>query len=422
MAEPRPSHSALCAAFESNASRIRYGLGAWQGYSEGIWAEVPELTVRKALHSSMLEALPALTNYDVNSVLALLKARVFVPDGAFDNDPDLLAFDDGVLRVSTNSFTPHNSDYHLTSKLPFTYDPAADSEAWENFLNQTVPDCEEFLQEFAGLCLTTEMRYETALWFHGPPGGGKSTFIVGLQAMLGTRGCVLGLNDIESSHFGLSHLPGKTLAISTEQPAYFMKSAHILNAIISGEPINIDRKYRDQITLFPKCKLVWAMNELPRIDARGVGLFRRVKLVHFPAIQATQRDPKVKEAVMRSGMAITNWALAGLRRLQEQGKFNIPLTVEEATENYRLSNDVTYLFIEDCCDRDDSGRVQAATLYSSYRKWCDDNGHKPVSSKRLAPDLERMGFHSLKNNVTYWCGLRLRDPSDTILDGYANGE
>lgn len=417
----RATHSALCAAFQVNHQHLRYGLGEWQGMYAGTWQELNELLVRKALHSSILELDPNMTNHDVNSVLALLKAQVFVPDKEWNARPDLLAFDDGVLNLETQEFGPHRPEYYLTSKLPYPYDPTATSETWDRFLADTVPEAADFLQEFAGYCLTTLTRYELAVWLYGPPGGGKSTFVEGMLAMLGYRATVLGLADIENSRFGLTSLPGKTLAISTEQPAHFIKSPHLLNAIISGEPINVDRKFRDMVTIVPRCKLLWAMNELPRIDERGSGLFRRVKLVQFPAIPIERRNPRVKEDIARSGMAVTNWALVGLARLQERGRFVIPAAVEEATDLYRLENDIPQLFVNECCETGEEFKVQSSHIYAAYAKWCTVNGHKPVSSTRFAGEMTRLGFNKVKLNTVFWMGIRVKDDVNQALDDYING-
>lgn len=225
--------------------------------------------------------------------------------------------------------------------------------------------------------------------------------------MLGSQCGVLGLSDIETSNFGLTNLPGKTLVISTEQPAHFIKSAHIVNALISGERINVDRKFRDPVTFTSHCKIVWAMNELPRVDDKGAGIFRRVKLVHFPAFDPAKRDPRVKEEIQQSGMAILNWALVGLMRLQERGRFDIPASIEQATELYRVSNDITKAFVDDCCNVETSLREQAATLYSRYSDWCKETGHKPLSSTRFSDEMSRLGFLKVKLNNIYYIGLKV---------------
>ena len=58
-----------------------------------------------------------------------------------------------------------------------------------------MPKAASFLQEFAGYCLTTDTAHEIAVWLHGPPGSGESTFIEGLKGMLGPRAGLLGLAD-----------------------------------------------------------------------------------------------------------------------------------------------------------------------------------------------------------------------------------
>ena len=86
---------------------------------------------------------------------------------------------------------------------------------WEYALKSTVPDAADFLQEFAGYALTTDTRFEIAVWLYGPAGSGKSTVLTGLQTMLGERAGILGLADIERSSFALANLPGKTLYAHT---------------------------------------------------------------------------------------------------------------------------------------------------------------------------------------------------------------
>ncbi len=81
----------------------------------------------------------------------------------------------------------------------------------------------------------------------------------------------------------------------------FIKSTDVLNAIISGEPITVERKFQDPIEITPRAKLLWAMNELPRVQEAGNGLFRRVKVVEFPALAEGRKDPALKEGSRQRG-------------------------------------------------------------------------------------------------------------------------
>jgi len=390
-----------------------YGLGEWRRYDNGTWPAVHELLIRREIQESVMTQRKVAVKVDnalINSLYNLVKAHRFIQDSQFDRDRSLLVFDDCTFDFLTSELRGHLPENYRTTKLPFAYNATASSECWQRFLADVVSEeVALFLQEFAGYAITGLTKYEIAVWLYGLPGGGKSTFIAGLEAMLGAQCGVLGLSDIETSNFGLTNLPGKTLVISTEQPAHFIKSANIVNAIISGERITVDRKFRDPIAFAPQCKVLWAMNELPRVDDRGAGIFRRVKLVNLPPIDEAKRDPRIKEEIQQSGMAILNWALVGLRRLMERGRFEVPTVVESATKHYQLANDITRTFIEERCELDQSFKTLAKTLYESYSEWCKETGHKPLSSTRFSDDMRRLEFDKVKLNNIYYRGLKLRD-------------
>lgn len=428
---PDLSHVAVRDAYLERWPNTCYGLGEWRRYHEGTWPDINEQVIRREIQLTAeicaREGLEIqVSNNLVSSVAGLLKARKFVADAAFDAQPTLIAFEDCVLDFTTGETLPHSPDNYLTNKLPFPFDPAAHSPAWDEVL-KSVEDSHDFLQEFAGYCLTTSTQHEMALWLYGPPGGGKSTFIEGLNAMLGARSCVLGLGDIDSSRFALTTLIGKTLAVSAEQPSEFIRQAHVINSIISGEAVTIDRKHRDAITITPHAKIIWAMNEVPQV--RSMGIFRRIKVVQFPGISIEQRNPRIKEEIKNSGMAVTNWALAGLARLNKRGSFLIPAAVEEATNYYRDTNDVPKLFLEDCCIPDEFARIRASELYKAYTSWCRENGHRAESSTKFGTNMERLGVRKdsrQTNGYVYRLGYRLLGETERgdneLLDDYGNGQ
>lgn len=418
------SHLRFVSSYLKTYPNTYFSGGEWRRYTNGAWEMVPELTVKREclrLCAKLANGL-AVTNSVVSSVMQMVQAEVFLPDGTFDSDKNLIVFEDCTLVVSTGETRAHASTDYVTSKLPFAYDPRAECLEWHLALTATNPDNLPFLQEYSGLCLTPEVKYELGVWCWGAPGSGKSTFVNGLEAMLGARCCTLGLAEIERSPFALAQLPGKTLAISTEQPATYVRCFYTLNTLISGESIKWEDKFRRAETMRPRVKLLWAMNDLPRIDSAGVGLFRRVVPVPWQPFDTP--DPDIKATVLRSGQAIFNWAYEGLKRLNARGGFDIPASLQSEREAYRIQNDIPLAFISDTFERvepiDDEGhyvKVNATDLYKTYRKWCSETGHKAFSNIAFAKELQRLKVDKTEmDGRTFYLGLKLRHENPNEID------
>lgn len=409
---PAPTDDELAARWLQAHPLTAWGLGEFRRYAGGIWPVLPLDTVRReikaVLEGAKYEGIRPTARL-LASVLELARVEIAQPAEVWDADIDILVCLNGALHIPTGTLQAHSPEHLATSRLPFAYDPAAVAPVWQAVLTRCVPDAHAFLQEFAGYALTADTRHELAVWLAGQPGGGKSTILAGLEAMLGARVLAsLGLADIEKSRFALTNLPGKTLAISTEQPGGYLAASAVLNALISGEPITVDRKFRDPVTIVPRAKVMWALNELPRVGSDGVGLFRRVKVVKLPPIPEAERDPNVKEQVKQEGAGILNWALAGLARLRQRGRFEIPQVVKEATDHFRETNDIPAVFVAECCKTGVNEttkkpyRAQSSLLYGAYAQWCKDNGHKPQSATSIADDWLRLGFEKKPANGRVW--------------------
>lgn len=291
-----------------------------------IWVEVPDFQVEaeiQAIIDGDRKLSVPVTSTTLKSIVKLVRVKVSKADGTFDSKPDLITLTDCTLEISTRQRRLHSHKDHLTSAFPFAYDPTARSSVWQYYLDNTVPgECHSFLQEYAGYCLTTDTTHETAVWFCGPSGCGKSTFLDGLRAALGNCVTTFSIGNLDS-RFGLAHLKGKTLAISSEQPAT-VKQAQMLNQLISGEGIMVEQKYANPYEMINHAKFLWAMNDVPKIPSGGIGLERRVVLIKFSPLPEGERDENIKRQVKMSGQAIFNWVLEGLDRLQARGHFVRP--------------------------------------------------------------------------------------------------
>lgn len=411
-----PDDSQLAARWIMYNRYARYGLGEWRKYKGGIWLPVDKDIIKREIKAIIEKARDEgirSTSNLLSSVLELARVEISVPSDLWDSTPDFLPCKNGVLHISTKSLLPHTPDIFATTQLGFDYDPHATCPNFLQALGQ-IPDAADFLQEFAGYSLTPDVRHEIAIWMQGAPGSGKSTVLTGLQAMLGARSGLLGLADVERSRFALANLPGKTLVVSTEQPDNFINASHVLNALISGEPITVEQKFKDAIIVTPRVKIIWAMNNLPRVNDANNGIMRRVKVIRFPNLPDDQRDPDLKDRILQEGAGILNWALIGLDRLRLRGKFEIPQVVQAATREFQEKNDIPQMFLDEAGAKidltDPTCRTGAQDLYDRYADWCKRNGHKPMSSTKIAEEWKRFGFERQRiNGTSFWYGVKF-DP------------
>jgi putative DNA primase/helicase len=419
-----PTHDELRDRWlEGQDQPVAFGLGGWRRYGQGRWVPVHDQVVYGEIDAVLEKAKTEGARPTAgarSSTERMAQAKVFVADETWDANEDILVCVNGTLEISAGALREHRPEDYALSAVPYGFDPSASAPSWLGFLSASLAGTEGFLQEFAGYCLTTDTRHELAVWLYGPPGGGKSTFIAGLQAALAPKAGLLGLADIQRSQFALADLPGKTLVVATEQPADYIKSTDVLNTVISGEAIRVEQKYKAAYTVIPRAKILWAMNDLPRVKDSNSGLFRRVKVVPVPKLRV-EPDRKLKEKIGAEAPGILNWALKGLSRLRGRGHFELPGIVREATEGFKEANDVVGAFVKAACVVRDSPdcEVQAARLYEAYRHWSRLNGHRPLSSTAIAAEWRRLGFgdRSLNGRKLY-TGLKVDERWLAAQDDY----
>jgi P4 family phage/plasmid primase-like protien len=391
----------LASRWLHKAKDVRFSAHGWMRYKDGQWHKVEDGLVSQAI-TRYLGRMPntSVTANRVTSVLRLAENESYVRTDRWDANQDIIVCRNGTLDLRTFELREHRPEDYAMGGLPFDYDPTAKAEAWNEFIGGHLgPEIWGFLQEFAGYSLTTDTSYELALWLLGAGGTGKSTFLEGLTSIMGNRVGRLSLSDIERSSFALENIVGKTLLTATEQPSMFIKQVDIINTLVSGEMVSVNRKNKPIVDVRPTAKLAWAMNSLPKIREEGNGIFRRLMIVKFPALAPQEKDPAVKERIrLLEPPGILAWAVEGLRRLRKRDGFKIPESVRVVVQDFEHSNDPPRQFLEEVCERgDESLHVGRKELYDAYAKWCKYYGFKPKAVTQIREDWLRLGLKEGKS-------------------------
>lgn len=297
----------------------------------------------------------------------------------------------GTYDFDTFTFKPHDKNDLITHCAPFDYDENAKCPLFEEFLRQVCVNHPEdtvdimswktdeamiaILQEFMGYALTNKSGAEASLWLEGDGANGKSVFIETLSAMLGSLAMPFDFDSLlDKPEYALSTLPGVRLIFSTEASEKVPEKQ--IKGIISGEQTSARAPYGKAFSFHPICKVIWAMNEKPRIKSRKNDIWRRMILMPFNrSFSNDEKDIHLKNKLRTELPGIFNFALAGLKRLQaNEFKFSVSETCEKAKRDYQKENNNVIEFLDECCVTTDDFTLAMTgeKMYEYYAWWVHD--------------------------------------------------
>ena len=262
------------------------------------------------------------------------------------------------------------------------------------YLNTSLPDkqVQDYLQELLGDTLTPTIRFQVALLLKGGGRNGKSV-LVKLLSALHDRVAHLRLNAL--SGFGLMPLVDASLVVVDEVPHFVgPHEAQILKSCISGESIDIDRKYLSQISIRPTARWILSTNNDQKSRDNSTGFWRRLTVVPFThQVPESQVIPGLEDKIIDSELhLLLDWCLVGLQRLMVRGKLPPqPMAVQNANHEAKVASNSIAAWIDDegvAAGTNESHELTKAAVFARYRDWCRTNN---------------LGALSM---VSFWTGLR----------------
>ncbi|MCA9071308.1 MAG: hypothetical protein KDA84_20410 [Planctomycetaceae bacterium] len=427
-------------------SHLLYFQDGFFKYDERHWQAVDEKNLRAQVVKYLQSEVPdRVTDSFVNSVITNIKGMANIeawhepmPFWISSQDPieierpQVIPFQNGLLHLDEAlhgtgaSLRPHSPRYFTTVVLPYDYDPTAECPIWEHNLREIMPPRGagdhriEVIQEFMGLTLVpNDTSFEKFLILVGPGGNGKSTLLRTIVEMLGVDNVshvpLEGLN----SEFRLHDMVGKLANIAMDMKRMDKMEEGRLKEIVSGEPQQINRKHKAPITTPIAARLIFSCNDLPQINDRSNGVWRRmIAMPFFETFTRDQVDRHRRDRLRQELPGIFNWAMAGAIRLYEQGGFTECTVCEQLSAEHRLISDPVEQFFDECVVYDSTIAIQTRELYDAYRAYCEDNGRVPKNSADFGKQvLSHQGIARRRRSTEddtgrrpyEYTGVRLRD-------------
>lgn len=395
--------------------KMIYSGGSYYEYFEGVFSKVSAITIKKTIKARLNGRF---RENVANEVLHSLEVEAGCEIDEL-NATNLLNVRNGMLNLDTLALIPHSPDVKSTIQLPVSYDPAAVCPKWERALSEIFADCPNkisVLQEFLGLCLTKETRFERGLFFLGEGANGKSTILHVQQQILGQANySSIPLETFQNAHY-TANLIGKLANISIETNAKSSVYDSMFKAIISGDMISADFKYGQVFQFRPYCKLIFALNNMPRVDDKTSAFYRRLIIIRFSReFKPEEQNKRLKYDLEQELDGIFNWMIQGWKRLNERGDFALPESVQKEVEEYRKENNNTMGFIEEECTLSPELTITKQALYNRYAEYCKEDGFRALSKKKFGCEVLRYkqieGGFNTSGTDRIWKGIGLRGKS-----------
>lgn len=384
-------------------------------------AERADEALKWARKSSKASAIRAMVT------LAQSEAPIAATGEQFDHDRFALNCANGTIDLRTGVLRPHRQADMITRLAPVAYDPNATAPMWEAFLARVLPDedVREFVQRYAGYCLTGDVGEQVLAFLFGLGANGKSVLLDVLLALLGDYAhraapeLVLAKHN-EAHPTELADLEGRRLIVCSEIEQGRAWAESTIKRITGDTTITARRMRQDFYTFQATHKLVIAANTRPMVRGSDHAIWRRMRLVPFEVtIPPEERDKGlVGKLVAAEGPGILAWAVRGCLAWQRDG-LGTAAAVDAATEGYRAEQDVIGLWLAEACMLGGGLWAPMSTLYESYVTWCKDGGREPWTRDTLrARLLERPGLADKRSKIARGIdGVALR--SDRVQFGLA---
>jgi len=250
-------------------------------------------------------------------------------------------------------------------------------------------------------------------------GNGKSVLLKVATALVGKENAAhVPLQELVDQRFYRAELISKRLNVYADIEQVSPKQQAILKALISGDPILAERKYRDPVSFSNQAVMVFSCNELPNLGGKTYSIQRRLILIPFrQTFSGKEADKELidKLTTPTELSGLINRALIGYQRLIRQGDFTVPAESKRLLVDYLEATDSVAMFIKERVHEVEGVRVSKADLYGEYVDYCCGNG-QPRFNNRLSHLLLWLRESKLSGSDRRraWIGISLQAAVPTL--------
>ena len=359
-------------------------------FQSGVWRPngIDELTQRVAFCTG--------TKYrkeHVAQVCSLLLARDPKIEGL--GPRSLINVQNGMLDWRTEKLLPHDAKYFSTYQLQVRWEPSATCPTIINWLDKTIDsNLHSLIWQIIGVTWYPAMGFQQAIALIGGGKNGKGTLLRLCKAALPDSACcAVDPKKLSENRFSSAELFGKTANIVGDIERMTLNSTAEIKKITGEDPVSAERKMGQPFTFISQATNLFAGNRMPKSSDTSFGWFRRWLIVPLERTiqEAPDLDLEPKMHAELEGALVL--AVRGLKQAMEQGGFDTPDLVKEASKNYEYSCSSAAYFINESIEFDSrhTTPISRSQLVDAYENFCRSRRLFVESRHRLYELIEDLG-------------------------------
>lgn len=344
-----------------------------------------------------------LTGATIRDIAGLIKWMVYrkLPD----MDSHYVAFEDKLLNLHSFEFEEFDRmkpAFHKIACKSTDVQDMNETPMFQKFLSEILVDGEmctdnellTVVQEMFGYYFLNTLEGHSMFFLTGEGSNGKSVLLNILRAVIGERfTSAMSIETITTNRFAASGLVGKKINICSEDESQYIKSDRF-KALVSGDPIQVERKFGNSFMMYPTTKYIFATNNSPTFNSVDFGLLRRVNIIPFlRRIKDGEKDTMLDKKIIGAELpGIIRWLIEGAKRLvANKYQFSPSRQMVEMKEQFQQNLSAAIMFARETyleAETDEGGQfISNSELYYEFRAWCERTGRKPSGMTKFLNEV-----------------------------------
>ena len=381
-------HPVCRVAFSSVDPHINNNLCIYmaEGEKRGTYARDEEF-IKSLIKSYNYNA----SSHDKSEVLSILSSSAPIKEPC--REPDLIAVNNGVFNYKTKILKDFDPSFVFLSKSPVNYNPKAadvsilndDGTLWSvnGWMNSLSDDSTvvSLLWEIIGSVLRNNVRWNKCIMLYGANGcGGKSTIMQVMRSLCGKNSVA----TVPFASFGKDFMLEQVLhckAILTDEVPnrQFLQTPDTFKTLLTGDPVELTRKFKVNITAELNIVIVMALNALVTFADKSESLTRRLLFVPMTKCFTGHENKRIKSEYLHRDDVLEYFLYRVLH--SNYYSFSEPEPCRALLELFKENNNTIREYLNTVLPLWKNRLAPYSLLYDLYRAWLKKNCPSTVAIK-----------------------------------------